>query len=251
MRILITNDDGPSRGILALVKEGIRRGYDIVVVTTEEQRSASSKSVTFRLRYRESELLGCPAYFVDSTPASAVAFALQNISKNFDLVLSGVNEGANLGVWDILSSGTVGAVLEAALHGLRGIAVSLAARSKSEYRTFTEEHFLAAAEIAYSIIEQLPASWPSPVLNLNVPSFGNRGIKVTFPETKSSPGRMYRCRSGICEAEEWDLFTTYTCSTPGSDVCAIQQGFTSLTPLDLLRVGDLEWFARWLACEKR
>jgi len=251
VRILITNDDGPSKGLLALVKEGLQRGHEVFVVTTEGQRSASSKSVAFRFKYREDELLGCPAYFIDSTPASAVAFALQNISKSIELVLSGINEGANLGFWDIMSSGTVGAVLEAALHGLRGMAVSLAARTRAEYRTFTEEQFLPAARTAYDIIEQLPASWPSPALNLNVPSFGHRGIQVTFPEAGGGPGRIYRCYSGFCEAEEWDLYRTYRCLTPGSDVCAVQQGFTSLTPLGLLSVGDLEWFSRQLAVGKR
>lgn len=251
MRILVTNDDGLSKGLLALVKEGLRRDYDVTVVTTEGQRSASSKSVSFRLKYREGKLLGYPAFFVDSTPASAVAFALENITSDFDLVLSGVNEGANLGIWDILSSGTVGAVVEAALHGVRGIAVSLAARTRDEYKVLSEEPFLLAAKVAYDVVEQLPSSWPSPVLNLNVPAFDLRGIRVTFPEAGSKPSRIYKCGDGSCEAEDWNLFQTYRCISPGSDVCAVQQGFASLTPLNLLCAGDLEWFARQLVRGKK
>jgi len=246
MRVLVTNDDGVSRGLVAVVRECLERGYEVLVATTEEQRSASSKAVAFRTRYRISEVAGCPAVLVDSTPASAVAVALELFQDCCEVVISGVNEGPNLGLWDILSSGTVGAALEGALRGLRGIAVSLVARRRGEYPLLPDEAFREAARVALDVLESLPSRWVIPVLNLNVPTFGSKEVVPALPESACC-GRIYRCSGGECTMKEWILEEDYPCVTPGSDVCLVMQGLSPLTPLPLLGRVELEWLSEALA----
>ena len=126
MRILITNDDGiESEGIRALVDWAQKLGEVSVFAPNVEQ---SGKSVSVQLReafkVEKVEYPGAvEAYAVHSTPADCVRFAVLGLGKKFDLVLSGVNKGQNLG-HDINYSGTAGAVIEAGMHGIKGIAVS-------------------------------------------------------------------------------------------------------------------------------
>jgi 5'-nucleotidase len=249
MRILVANDDGIGRGLAAVVRECLERGHEVVVATTEGQRSASSKAVAFRTRYRVSELMGCPAVIVDSTPASAIAVALEVFEGCCEVVVSGVNEGPNLGLWDILSSGTVGAVLEGALRGLKGIAVSLVARRRSEYQLLPDGAFREAAQIALNVLEMLPSSWPVPALNLNVPAFGSKEVVPAQPE-RAFTSRVYQCSGGECAMREWVLEEDYPCVTPGSDVCLVKQGLSPLTPLPLLGGVELEWLSGALARQK-
>lgn len=249
MRILVTNDDGMSRGLAAVVKECLERGHEVLVTTTEGQRSASSKAVAFRTRYRFSEIMGCPAVVVDSTPASAVAVALEVFESCCDVIVSGVNEGPNLGLWDILSSGTVGAVLEGALRGVRGIAVSLVATRRREYPLLPDDAYREAARTALDVIEALPSSWPVPVLNLNVPTFGSKEVIPAQPE-RAFTSRVYRCSGGECAMKEWVLEEDYPCVTPGSDVCLVKQGLSPLTPLPLLGRVELEWLSKALASQE-
>ncbi len=126
MRILITNDDGiKSEGIRALVDWAQKLG-EVSVFAPNVEKSGKSVSLELREAFKV-EKVDYPgaveAYAVHSTPADCVRFAVLGLGKKFDLVLSGVNKGQNLG-HDINYSGTAGAVIEAAMHGINGIAVS-------------------------------------------------------------------------------------------------------------------------------
>jgi len=134
----------------------------------------------------------------------------------------------------------VGAAFEGALRGLRGLAVSLAARHRGEYAQLPDAAFRKAARAALDILEVLPTRWPVPVLNLNVPAFGSGEVVPAIPE-KAFVGRVYQCSSSECSMKEWVLEEDYPCVTPGSDVCLVRQGFSPLSPLPLLGEVELDW----------
>jgi 5'-nucleotidase len=126
MRILITNDDGIyASGMLPLVQWATKLG-EVTVVAPKVEQSGKSHGIEIHKAFevKQIDLLeGVCAYAVDSTPADCVRFAVLGMKKEFDLVISGINRGLNIGQ-DIMYSGTVGAVFEAAAMGIKAMAVS-------------------------------------------------------------------------------------------------------------------------------
>ena len=126
MRILITNDDGiQGEGLLHLVKWAQKLG-EVVVAAPKVEQSAKSHAIEIHAPFEVKKvdyLPGVTAYTVDSTPADCVRILMLGMGEKFDLVLSGINRGLNLG-YDIMYSGTVAAIFEAAALGMKGIAVS-------------------------------------------------------------------------------------------------------------------------------
>jgi 5'-nucleotidase len=126
MRILITNDDGiQGEGLLHLVKWAQKLG-EVVVAAPKVEQSAKSHTVEIHKSFEAKKveyLPGITAYAVDSSPADCVRFMVLGLGEQFDLVLSGINRGLNVGS-DIMYSGTVAAVFEAANLGMKAIAVS-------------------------------------------------------------------------------------------------------------------------------
>ena len=126
MRILITNDDGiQGEGLLHLVKWARKLG-EVVVAAPKVEQSGKSHAIDFTrpIEIKEVPLIeGVRCYSMDSTPADCVRFALLGLKKRYDLVISGINNGFNIGS-DILYSGTVSAALEAVSLGARAIALS-------------------------------------------------------------------------------------------------------------------------------
>ena len=126
MRILITNDDGiRGEGLLHLVKWAQKLG-EVVVAAPKVEQSAKSHAIEIHNRFEVKKvdyLPGVTAYSVDSTPADCVRIMTLGLKEKFDLVLSGINRGLNVGS-DIMYSGTVAAVFEASNLGMKAIAVS-------------------------------------------------------------------------------------------------------------------------------
>lgn len=245
MRILVTNDDGLSEGLRALIEEGRRRGHELFVATTGSQGSGKGKSISFRVEYRFTDIFGVKGIVVDSNPADAVAVVLDGISREFDAVVSGVNQGPNLGLWDVLSSGTVGAVLEAVTRGLVGLSVSLVARRWSDYQTIPLDRYFVAARVAFDVLEKLSGvEWRDPVININVPAWEAKGLRVTFLE-KTPVEYIFHCRDRVCEAGKWHL-GLYRCAHAESDVCAVLDGYVSVTPLSPFGCEDKTWLERVL-----
>ena len=131
MRILITNDDGIEAEGIRLLVEWAKKYGEVTVFAPRVQQSAKSHSIEIHQCYEVKKVDvfdGVEAWSVDSTPADCVRVALLGMNKKFDLVLSGINCGPNLG-GDIHYSGTVGACFEAALCGVKSIALSAAFNS--------------------------------------------------------------------------------------------------------------------------
>ena len=235
VRILLSNDDGiyaPGLGILAKV---LSEKHDVYVVAPDRQRSATGHSLTLHkpLRVQQVDLAEQVkgAWSTTGTPSDCVKLAIaQLLPEKPDLVISGVNAGPNLGS-DVLYSGTVAAAMEAAFLDFPSIAVSA---EKGEIRVYTR-----AAQFVLAFIEHYGSdfSWRShrSFLNINVPAAGDSQVKGarmcelglriyndSFEKRSDPMGRDYYWLSGhaVLEGE-----------APDSDVCAISEGFISLTPV--------------------
>ena len=126
MRILITNDDGIRASQLIPLVRWAQKYGEVVVAAPKVEQSAKSHGIEIHKAFevKKEELIpGVTAYAVDSTPADCIRFAVLGLHEQFDLVISGINRGLNIGS-DIIYSGTVSAVMEAAALGIRAVALS-------------------------------------------------------------------------------------------------------------------------------
>lgn len=244
--ILISNDDGiRAEGIQVLAQE-IRRFADVVVVAPDNEQSASSHSLTLHrpLRvYRHSST----EYSVDGTPTDCITLAVHEIlKKKPDLIVSGINRGANLGD-DVHYSGTVSAAVEGALMGIPSLAVSLVVWGDQKPYFETAAHF--ARKLVKKVIQEgLPKGL---VLNVNVPNVSEKKIKgyafsrlgkrnygeVIF-EKLDPRGRKYYWIGGDDR--------TFN-DIPGSDGNRIYKKIISITPLqvDLTHYTLLDQMSEW------
>ncbi len=226
-RILVTNDDGIFSDGLAALAQALEPIGEVTVVAPAAEQSASSHSLTLTrpLRIRQHAER---RYSVDGTPTDCIVLALTKIldGRRPDIVLSGINYGANLGD-DVTYSGTVAGALEASIFKLPGIAVSLATRSKFDFI-----HAAAfAADLTRRVLKDgLPEG---AILNVNVPPGEIRGARLTHQginmggtkivEGIDPRGRAY-CWIGVQDIA-WEKKDVH------SDYAAIEQGFVSITPL--------------------
>ena len=228
--ILVTNDDGiRARGVLALAEAAQALG-DVWVVAPESEQSAMAHALTLNhpLRIRED---GPQRFSVDGTPTDCVFFATHHICpRTPDIVLSGVNRGANVGD-DVTYSGTVSAALEGVIMGFPGIAVSLVIRDDGprEY----EPAAAFAVILAGDVLERgLP---PKVYLNVNVPQLpvaAIRGARVTTLGHRQYDDRIVACEDPRGRPYYWIGGKGFEASDiPGSDCNAVLDGYISVTPL--------------------
>lgn len=164
MRILITNDDGiRASQLIPLVKWAQKHG-EVVVAAPKIEQSGKSHGIEIHKAFevKKEELIpGVTAYAVDSTPADCVRFAVLGLHEQFDLVISGINRGLNIGS-DIMYSGTVSAVMEAGALGIKGVALS----TEPKYYEEAVKHLDDVYD--YFIRNDLFAS--NDLYNVNIPS---------------------------------------------------------------------------------
>ena len=246
MRILISNDDGVSApGIIVLANE-LSRIADIHVMAPDRNRSGASNSLTLSRPLRVKQLDN-DYYSVEGTPTDCVHLALTGfLADTMDVVVSGINDGANLGD-DILYSGTVAAAMEGRYLGLPAIAVSMVGDNIQHYET--------AATIVRRLLLQLD-TYPVPrqtILNVNVPDLPLdklKGLEVTRlgkrhsaePTVKEYDPRgrpMYWIGPPGPEAD----------AGPGTDFFAVNQGAVSITPLhlDMTHYNIFDQVSAWAA----
>ncbi len=225
-RILVTNDDGIfSEGIAALAKALAAIG-DVTVVAPASEQSASAHSLTLTrpLRLRK---LDDNHYSVDGTPTDCVVLALTKIMPDNlpDIVVSGINYGANLGD-DVTYSGTVAGALEATIFRLPGIAVSLATRSEFD---FTHAAEFAAKLTARVLQEGLP---PGVLLNVNVPPGAIRGARWAHQGIKTVRSLIHEGIDPRGRPYYWIGEQQTAWKEAGdSDYAALEAGLVAITPL--------------------
>ncbi|MDQ8700027.1 5'/3'-nucleotidase SurE [Hyphomicrobium sp. LHD-15] len=237
MRILITNDDGAgAHGLSVLHQIAKAISDDVWIVAPETNQSGASHALTLQvpLRYRE---IGERAFAVRGTPADCVIMGVKHVLKDKapDLVLSGVNHGANLAE-DVTYSGTIAGAMEGTLLGIRSIAMSLTIGFDPEGK----QHWKSPVEHGPRLVKQLlDAEWPAMTLmNINYPDLAPgdvRGVVATRQGRRDQGGLHIQERSDTWgDPYFWVGFERRRSDPPqGTDLRAIADGFISVTPLHL------------------
>jgi 5'-nucleotidase len=235
MRILICNDDGIySPGIAALAE--VARGFgSVCIVAPDVEQSSMGHAVTHSrpLSYRQTRIGDLTAYRVNGTPADCVALGMHHWGK-VDVVLSGCNMGLNLGnsIWH---SGTLAAAKQAALLGIRGIALSAPSGK-------TEPDFEALKPWIRRVLETLFPARPMPLVNVNFPR-EPRGIIWTRAAVRHYDGSIVPTTHPLGRELYWFTVRPLEGAEEGTDRWAVEQGWVSMTPLRL-DVTDLEQVER-------
>ncbi len=228
MRLLLSNDDGCQSAGLAVLAEACRPFGEIFVAAPDRDRSGASNSLTLdRPLSVEQDARGF--HCINGTPTDCVHLALTCLLDDPpDMVISGINHGANLGD-DVLYSGTVAAAMEGRFLGRPAMAVSLASR--------TPRHLDTAGRVVALLVERLRTS-PLPeltLLNVNVPDLpfdrlagfrvtrlGHRHPSEAVTRLQDPHGRTVYWIGGVGDARD---------AGEGTDFHAVAEGFVSLTPL--------------------
>ena len=249
MRVLVSNDDGvdaPGIGMLADELRGA--GHEVTVVAPDRDRSGASNSLTLDLPIR-TKRIDHHTCSVAGTPTDCVHLALTGLLEyEPDIVVSGINNSANLGD-DVIYSGTVSAAMEGRFLGLPAVAVSLVTHNHQA------QHYRTAARAAVEIVKRLKVD-PLPadtILNVNVPDLPwheVRGFEVT------RLGNRHRSEPCIPQSDPRGRTVYWIGSAgpeqdagPGTDFHAVRTGYISITPIqvDLTRHQVLERVASWVS----
>ena len=242
MRILITNDDGVySPGIAALAQVAAEFG-EVRIVAPDVEMSSASHSITASrpVSYKRTPLGKLDAYRVNGTPGDCVMLGT-TLWDGVDIVLSGINLGTNLGnaIWH---SGTLAGAKQAALLGLRGIALSAPATDREQ------PDFEMLKPWAAKVLEMLLAVPDLPLVNVNFPAQAPRGTLWTCQSVRHYDGKVVPAKDPMGRTHYWFTVVPVQATEEGTDRRAIEQGYVSMTPLrldltdhaDLGRVRKLE-----------
>ncbi|MBQ9081210.1 MAG: 5'/3'-nucleotidase SurE [Clostridia bacterium] len=231
MNILMTNDDGVhSDGIVLLAEELAKRGHTVTVCAPERNQSASSHSITMRAEYHAEKLdlenRSAVYYAVDAKPVDCVQFALRYLKIQPDLLISGINNGMNIGS-DVIYSGTVGGAREGALSGVPSWAVSVFYEGRGQSYSFSPAitFILENFESLFAMV-----AGNKTFLNVNVPV--NQpvcGVKICklakseYSMHVDKTGENTYCLDGL--PIEFDK------AERGTDLYYAMKGYATVTPL--------------------
>ncbi len=242
MRILISNDDGYKADGITQLAKSLSEIAEVIVVAPSENKSAASSSLTIGKPLKPIQI-ETNIYAIDATPSDCVHLALCGfIKESVDLVVTGINFGANLGD-DVIYSGTVAGAIEGRFLGLPSIAMSLA--------SWECKHFETAGNIAKLLVAQIdkvPLAHNT-IINVNVPDIPMseiKGIKST------RLGNRHKSEPSIQDLNNPALFWIgengkEADNGEGTDFYAVNNNFVSVTPLqiDLTRYNEIETVAKW------
>lgn len=237
MNILISNDDGVyAQGIQTLANTLRSAGHNVTVIAPDRNRSAASSCLTLVDPLRVVQLENGDYSLIAGTPADCVHLALNGLFETaFDLVISGINHGANLGD-DVVYSGTVAAALEGRHLPLPSIAVSLVGENGAGHLS-GENHFDTAAQVVLDLLEKIhsPHIPANQVLNVNVPNVPYHklnGIQVTRLGTRSPAAEIIKQSDPRGSTIYWIGANGKPIDrSEGTDFYAIDHLAVSVTPL--------------------
>lgn len=226
LRILVANDDGVySPGIACLARIAAEFGETRIVAPDVEMSSAGhSITATRPLSYKRTPMKDVDAYRVNGTPADCVALGVSQWER-VDVVLSGINLGSNLGnaIWH---SGTLAAAKQAALMGLRGIALSIPVPKD-------EPDFEALRPAVREVLAVLLKDTTLPLVNVNFPHENPKGMLWTRQAVKLYDGKIMPAKDPMGRQHYWFTVIPITETEEGTDLWAVERGYVSLTPLRL------------------
>jgi 5'-nucleotidase len=244
MKLLVSNDDGIfALGVRILANTLAAAGHQVTVVCPDQERSAVGHGLTLHQPIRANLVEGIfdpglTVWSCSGTPADCVKLALWCLlDEPPDLVISGINQGSNLGT-DVIYSGTVSAAMEGLVEGIPSIAVSLT--------SFTDKNFQPAANYAVKLVAQLQAKPLNErlLLNVNVPAVPESEIEV-FEKRQDPRGKTYYWLAGEAVEEVDDPEADHHLP---ADVEAIREKYITITPLqyNLTAVRSLDRLQTWL-----
>lgn len=223
MRILITNDDSISSPVLAPLAKWAQKLGEVTVIVPKYEQSGKSHSIELHKSFEvleQPELVpGVRTLTVDSSPADCVRYAILGMRETFDLVISGVNHGFNIGL-DLIYSGTVGAASEAVALGCKAVALS------TDPKRF--DSALAHLDTVLDFFVKNDLLSKNDLYNVNIP-LEVKGLRVTrqggpyYSDDFPSVGNNLVSPNGKCVYEEGDDFTV--------DTHAVLHGYISVSPL--------------------
>ncbi|MES2563773.1 MAG: 5'/3'-nucleotidase SurE [Pseudomonadota bacterium] len=245
MRILVSNDDGYFAPGITVLAEALAAHAEVTVVAPERDRSGASNSLTLdrplSVRRAANGFL-----YVNGTPTDCVHLAVTGLFEALpDVIVSGINYGANMGD-DTIYSGTVAAATEGFLLGIPSIAISLVSEGGG--------NFVTAARVASEIVERFcerPLNQPV-LLNVNVPDVSHdalRGIVVTRLGKRHKAEPVIESKTPRGDVVYWvGAAGAAQDAGPGTDFHAVANGMVSITPLqvDLTRYTQMQAITDWL-----
>lgn len=246
MRILLSNDDGYFAPGLAALAEALTPLAEITVVAPERNRSGASNSLTLDrpLTVRQAHN---GFYFVNGTPTDCVHLAITGLIDFLpDMIISGINDGANMGD-DTIYSGTVAAAMEGFLLGIPSIAVSMSKHAAT--------HFETAAKVVVDMVQHYQHK-PLPtaaLLNINVPDIPHEalnGTRITRLGKRHKAEPVIKALTPRGETVYWvGAAGAAQDDGEGTDFHAVRHEFVSVTPLqiDLTRYQQLDMLKDWLS----
>ena len=222
MRILITNDDGIESPALPRLAKWAQKLGDVTVVAPKTEQSGKSQAIDFRRQVEIKQVVrdGIAMWAMDSTPADCVRFGVRWLKAEYDLVISGINRGLNLG-HDMAYSGTIGAILEAGRLGLPAIALS------TDVDSF--DNALSELDAVYGYITERRLFDYAGLYNVNIPSTPSRGMRIT-----RQGGTFYTDDFISCGNDLYLQVGEPVTDTEGDlsvDIDALRSGYVSITPL--------------------
>ena len=242
--ILLTNDDGIQSIGLITLKKRLEKLGNVIVVAPKDERSGIGKALTTdaHVKIMQTQLRdGSKAYATTGTPADAFFLAANKILKRMpDLLIAGINIGPNLGIDDLLNSGTLGAALEAAIHQVPAIAVSYCIPEISEEfgekEKVTVEELETAATLAFKATKYVLEKGMPPdvdIISINVPEKpASKRIEVTSLSYKGY-GDIYTKQKEGYRITSWAV-AGYPDDEPGTDLHAIKkERCISITPIKI------------------
>jgi 5'-nucleotidase len=226
MRILVTNDDGIYSPGIAVLAEVAAKFGDVRVVAPDVEQSSAGHAITASrpLSYKRTRIGNLEAYRVNGTPADCVALGAYHWEK-VDVVLSGINLGANLGnaIWH---SGTLAAAKQAVLLGLRGIALSL-------QLTHDEPNLDVLKPCVEQVLGLLLKDDGLKLVNVNFPDEPPKGLRWTRQSVTHYDGKVVPGEDPLGRKHFWFTVITIEQMEEGTDRWAVEKGYVSMTPLRL------------------
>lgn len=227
MKILITNDDSISSEVLLPLAKWAKQFGDVTVVVPKFEQSGKSHCIeihnAFEVKQVPFDDPDIKAYTVDSSPADCVRFAVEGMQNTFDFVISGINRGFNLGI-DVLYSGTLGAVFEAASFGIPAIALSTKVGGFGEAMEALEE--IKEFFINHDLLKK------NSIYNINIPG-NHKGIHITRMGERSFVDEFLPQGNDMYLSTYKEI--PMNSDDKGIDKNAILSGYISVTPLILNR----------------
>ncbi len=223
MRILITNDDGINSPSLKALAVWAKKHGEVTVVAPKIEQSGKSHGIEIikSIEIEKFDLAdGIEAYSVDSTPADCARYGIIGLKREYDLVLSGINRGYNLGK-DIVYSGTVGAVFESAGMGINSVAISTAPNSL--------EIALLQLDKVFNFFKTHELLKDNIIYNVNLPECEPKGIRIT----RTGDGYYsddFECVGGKTFLQVGKMIWNDT-NNLNLDTDAVMHGYISITPL--------------------